>query len=170
MGNKDLRDSISRGSGLNSILNLKILLLLSSRQNGVFFQQIQSLLDKSKSQLSVSLTKLERNGFITKTNGRPQIINITIEGAQLADGTLKEINEIKQGNKENKIDRGPSEPDSAFEIFIEDFKSILKEEMMDMSRPQIPFEVISSITSNISDKLYDKLYELLKSLVSPRQD
>lgn len=62
-----MENSLSNSSSINSIINLKILLTLVFYQKGIFFKNVQKLVNKSKSQLSVSLGKLERRGFITKT-------------------------------------------------------------------------------------------------------
>ena len=61
---------------VTSILNLKILLFSSYRNGACYFKELQDYLNRSKSQLSVALKKLENNRLIKKTRVRPQRIII----------------------------------------------------------------------------------------------
>ena len=64
---------------------------------------ILKYIDRSKSQLSVALKKLETAEYIRKSNTRPLIISITKKGDLLKQKIFKEILKYREIKKNNSI-------------------------------------------------------------------
>ncbi|MFX1276981.1 MAG: hypothetical protein ACFFBP_06805 [Promethearchaeota archaeon] len=74
-----------------SLIQLKVLIFLNFRKNGAKFKEIQSWLERNKSQVSIILTTLKSKNLISRVGFRPQINFITIKGREIAMNELKNV-------------------------------------------------------------------------------
>ena len=173
----------NNNSHLTSILNLKIFLFLSHKKGTCYFKELQEYLNRSKSQLSVALKKLEQNELIKKDNGRPQKISLTKRGIYEKNITLKEIMKFRNHNSEKKniknsaknntkkifkITQGKpiknkthntSDKKVVFDAFIKDVRRIVENELIEYIGARIPLEILSEISLEVRNKINDKLYK-----------
>ena len=170
---------------LTSILNLKIFLFLSSKNGTCYFKEIQDYLNRSKSQLSVALKKLENSKFIKKNQGRPQKISITKKGIYVKNNTLREIMKFRNQDNEKKVIKNQTNGNrrkinevpeqrpfenrrqkktnfkkkELFKNFINDVGRIVENELIEYIGARIPLEILSDVSLDIRNKIHDKLFE-----------
>lgn len=168
---------------ITSILYLQILLFLSYRKGFAFFKDLQKYLDKSKSQISVALKKLENNKLISRNNTRPQKILITKKGINAKNNALRKIlkfkkypteklskskannfnnsktNYINSNLKKEKILNFSFKREEIIKKLIKEINSILKKELNEDFGNKVPDEILSFIRLEIKNKIHDKLYE-----------
>ena len=86
-----------------SIFPLKILSFLTHKKDSALFSQLAKNLNRSKSQLSVALKKLELKHLISKSVKRPMMITITEKGKSIRQTAIKSMAKYKQvkGSEKN---------------------------------------------------------------------
>ena len=169
-----------------SIFTLKILIYLSHKGGIVSFAELTKYLNRSKSQLSVALKKMESVDLVSKSVSRPMLITITKKGIsvkriaiksmvkyknlEISEKKLMEqpfsssilyktvaINNQRDGAKENEINLEVKT--KIFNAFISNAKKTIKEELIEYFEAKVPLDLIKDITLSISNKIHDMLFE-----------
>lgn len=152
-----------------------------------YFSDILNYINRSKSQLSVALKKLEKENLILKNNSRPMLISITDKGSKLRQHAIKTmvkyntqntlkgdikpttistfnlkqnrsiLNENMSKRKEKEI--SISQKTKLFDNFINEVKTIVKEDLTEYFEYKIPLDLIRDITRSIYSRIHDKLFD-----------
>ena len=183
-----MKNNKENNSDSNRISNfpLKILMYLSHKQGTVSFTDLTKYLNRSKSQLSVALKKMESKDLVSKSTNRPMLITITKKGISIKRSAIKsmvkyknlEISEkkvkkqsvspnilnktailnIRRDNvKENKIN--PESKTKKFNAFVTKTKTTIKEDLIEYFEDKVPLDLIKDITLSVSTKIHDMLFE-----------
>ena len=162
-----------------SIMTLKILIFLHYSGKNAPFINILKYINRSKSQLSVALKKMEIAEYITKSNTRPLIISMKKKGALLRQDIIKDLLKFRKVKRQTIISKKErknhllnkkqeiyhAKPNSltermkVFDLFIHDVRLILKRELNEYFENRIPCELLKDIIISISHEIHNKLFE-----------
>ncbi len=145
---------------LISIMMLKVLMYLHYIGGKVKFIDLKRSMNRSKSQLSVLLKKMEKKNLITKSLNRPIIISVTDNGEKTRRNAINELAKFKnEGSNKNKIKN--TKKDERIENFTRIVERIIKNEILQRFKHNIQGELVRDIVRTISAKINDLLYSFL---------